>query len=111
MADIDMIRIIPPAGRPVDPFMYYVPAGTVVLMSNSKRIISDYMTKRENTFRASSIVFGSGIVFTLAHSHENLAPITTNASQLRESGFWTFMTGDPEWPYMAVEKLVFEKSK
>ena len=106
----DMVRLIPSAD-PSAALMYYVPAGTVVMMSNSKRIISDYTTKRENSFPSSSIVFGTGIVFTLDRAHKNLAPIFTNASQLAETGFIVFTTGDQDWPYMAVEKCLFENPR
>lgn len=101
-----MVNLGPVAPGPPEGLPYYIRKGTVCLVVDRKRVLKDYTTKKDNMFHACKIVQGSGIVFQLEHEHALMTNI--NVMMLNDAGHITFITDEPDWPYIVVKKSLFE---
>jgi len=93
-----MTNLGPVSIKPGDT-LYIIKAKTAVMISNRWNVLRDYATKNDNTFPGTAIIVGTGINF-------NLKGKMVSASDLLD-WYWTFMTGNLDWPYMIVKKSEF----
>lgn len=95
---------------------YIVPVGTDVYVSDDEMMVQKHTTQNENQFTNGDLLLSMESVFKIpdpdgAAGGGEGDPIPVPLSELTHLRFFTFKTGNTDWPYMMVAQDVFTTYK